>query len=129
MHQVLKNIRILRKIKGYSQDYIAKKMGITQSSYARFENQGVKIDFNIIEQVASVLETDICSIINYHNQGKKAEPEFVSADQKDMVKKINYLSERNVYLSKLNDQYQRQLKDKDHIIDLLKQQTKVVVNN
>ena len=52
MHQVLKNIRILRKIKGYSQDYIAKKMGITQSSYARFENQGVKIDFNIIKKAA-----------------------------------------------------------------------------
>ncbi len=129
MHQVLKNIRILRKIKGYSQDYIAKKMNITQSSYARFENQGVKIDFNIIEKVSEVLEMDICYVINYHNADKKSENDFVYQDQKELLKKINNLSDRNAYLMKMNEQLQKQLKDKDHIIELLKQQANIVVNN
>jgi len=129
MHQVLKNIRILRKIKGYSQDYIAKKMGITQSSYARFENQGVKIDFNIIEQVADVLEMEICSIISYHNSGNRKEVEIVSQDQRELLKKVNHYADRNAYLQKMNEQFQKQLKDKEHIIELLKQQTKIVVNN
>jgi transcriptional regulator with XRE-family HTH domain len=129
MHQVLKNIRILRKIKGYSQDYIAKKMGITQSSYARFENQGVKIDFNIIEQVADVLEMDICTIINYHNSGSKKESEVVNSDQRELLKKLNHYADRNAYLQKMNEQFQKQVKDKEHIIELLKQQSKVVVNN
>ena len=129
MHQVLKNIRILRKIKGYSQDYIAKKMNITQSSYARFENQGVKIDYNIIEKVSEVLEMDICSVINYHNVDKKRDNDFVYQDHKELLRKINNLSDRNAYLIKMNEQLQKQLKDKDHIIELLKQQAKIVVNN
>lgn len=129
MHQVLKNIRILRKIKGYSQDYIAKKMNITQSSYARFENQGVKIDFNLIEQVAEVLEMDVCSVINYHNQSQRKDGEVQSHDQKELLKKVNHLSDRNAYLLKMNEQLQKQLKDKDHIIELLKAQAKIVVNN
>tara|TARA_B110000483_G_scaffold101034_1_gene123788 strand:+ start:1583 stop:1972 length:390 start_codon:yes stop_codon:yes gene_type:complete len=129
MHQILKNIRILRKIKGYSQDYIAKKMGITQSSYARFENQGVKIDYNIMEMVAKVLEIDVCKVVNYHNAGKVKEQDSSSQDQKEMLKKINYLNDKNVYLNRINEQMQRQLKDKEHIIDLLKQQAKIVVSN
>lgn|SRR5690606_8340911 len=129
MHQILKNIRVLRKIKGYSQDYIAKKMNITQSSYARFENQGVKIDFNIIQAVADVLETDICTLINFHQKDVRKEKDTLSLDQKEIAKKINALSERNAYLIKMNDQLQKQLKDKEHIIELLKQQAKVVVSN
>lgn len=112
MHQVLKNIKTIRKIKGLSQDHIAAKLGITQSSYARFENQGVKIDLRTVERVAEVLETDLFDVFNYHNGSAKqgANGDFVD------------LTERLKLLEKYNQALEKQLVDKEEIINYLKKQ-------
>ncbi len=115
MKQILKNIRSLRELRGYSQEYLADKLSITQSSYARFENGAKKTDFALLEKVADVFEVDVCSIIHFHEQNAEGGG-MLATKEKD----VKQLKERVKYLERLNDQLTKQLKDKEEIITLLK---------
>ncbi|MFB6257951.1 MAG: helix-turn-helix domain-containing protein [Flavobacteriales bacterium] len=118
MKQILKNIRSLRELRGYSQEYLADKLSITQSSYARFENGAKKTDFALLEKVAEVFEVDVCSIIHFHEQDGNGGGGLLATKDKD----VKQLKERVKYLERLNDQLTKQLKDKEEIITLLKGQ-------
>ena len=65
MKNITENIRNLRESKGYSQEYMAELMGITQSSYARFERGATKTDLKIASLVAQALEMNLIDIITY----------------------------------------------------------------
>ena len=65
MRGIIENIRILRESKGYSQDYMAELMSITQSAYARFERGATKTDLKIVSLIAQVLDINIIDIITY----------------------------------------------------------------
>ncbi|HEU4496561.1 MAG TPA: helix-turn-helix transcriptional regulator [Flavobacterium sp.] len=54
--EALEKIRIARIVKGYSQEYIAQKLKITQSQYSRLENGTNKISKENLERVCSILE-------------------------------------------------------------------------
>ncbi len=123
MDQILKNIRSLRELKGYSQEYMADRLGTTQSSYARFENGAKKIDYKIVQQVADIFEMDVCSIIHFHEQeltGAKKDFLRASGGFRSENKDMKRLKDRIEYLERLNDQLSKQLKDKEEIIELLK---------
>jgi transcriptional regulator with XRE-family HTH domain len=63
--KVTENIRILRESKGYSQDYMAELMGITQSAYARFERGVTKTDLKTIDLIAQALEMSVIDVLTY----------------------------------------------------------------
>jgi transcriptional regulator with XRE-family HTH domain len=65
MKKILENIRTLRESKGYSQDYMAVLMGITQSAYARFERGATKTDLQTISSIAQVLKMNLIDVITY----------------------------------------------------------------
>ena len=65
MKNITENIRTIRESKGYSQDYIAELMGITQSAYARFERGATKTDLKTVSLAAKVLEVSLVDIITY----------------------------------------------------------------
>lgn len=115
--QILKNIKSLRELKGFSQKGIADKFGITQSSYARFETGAKKTDFDMLERVAEAFDVDVCTIIHFHEQGLGGSQE-ARTDKQD--KELKQLRERETYLKRLNEQLSIQLKDKQEIIDLLR---------
>jgi transcriptional regulator with XRE-family HTH domain len=123
-HQLLKNLRMLRRIKGLSQEQMAKQLGITQSSYARFENEGVKIDFLLVEKIAVIFELDVCYIINYHKSNDSIESEALTTvkyyTEDELIDKIAQFQERSNYLEKLNQHLQMSIRDKDEIISLLR---------
>ncbi len=51
-------IKKIRTKKGYSQLYMANKLGITTKTYSSLETQKNKIDAEKIQQIAKVLEID-----------------------------------------------------------------------
>jgi transcriptional regulator with XRE-family HTH domain len=59
MNNIGLNIRKLREKRGYSQDFMANKLDITQASYARIENENIKLSVERLGQIAEVLEADI----------------------------------------------------------------------
>jgi len=65
MKKILKNIRTLRELKGYSQDYMADLLEITQSAYARFERGATKTDLETVSLVAKVFEMELIDLFTY----------------------------------------------------------------
>ena len=126
-HQILKNIRAIREMQKISQDQMAKKLGITQSRYARFEKEGKKIDYKLIEKIADVFKVEIIFIINFHTQSLNLiqyksdhhSPEIFG--QKTKVTDPVALQTELRHLKELNDQLTLQLKDKEQIITLFRE--------
>lgn len=59
------NIRKIRRSKDFTQEYMAFEMGISQKAYSDIENAKVKINFDILNKISSILDikpSDICSI-------------------------------------------------------------------
>jgi len=65
MKNIIENIKILRESKGYSQEYMADLIGITQSAYARFERGATKTDLKTVSLVAQTLEMNLIDLITY----------------------------------------------------------------
>lgn len=53
------NIRKMRESKGFSQDYMAQVLNISQASYARIENEDTKITVDRLYKIAEILEKNI----------------------------------------------------------------------
>ena len=62
---VIKNIRIIRESKGYSQEWVADEMNKTQSSYARIERGATKIDLDTLFAFAKVMGISVIDVISY----------------------------------------------------------------
>jgi transcriptional regulator with XRE-family HTH domain len=57
MRHISDNIRILRDMKGYSQDYMAAKMKLSRQAYGQMERGETKISEERLQNVADLLET------------------------------------------------------------------------
>lgn len=64
MNKIGIKIRQLREIKGYSQEYMALELGITQSTYARLEQDDSRINITRLQCIADVLDTSVTQIMN-----------------------------------------------------------------
>ena len=63
--EVIKNLRIIRESKGYSQEWVADEMHKTQSSYARIERGATKIDLETLFAFAKVMGMSVVDVISY----------------------------------------------------------------
>ena len=51
-------IRKQRQTKGYSQDYMASQLGISQNAYSKIESDQTNVKANTLERIAEILEVD-----------------------------------------------------------------------
>lgn len=58
-------IKKIREIKGYSQEYIASKMSITQNSYSKIERGETNLSLNKVMEICSILEIDLNTLMNF----------------------------------------------------------------
>lgn len=47
-------LKILREAKGYSQDYVGKKLGINQNTYSKVENGLIELTESRMQQLAAL---------------------------------------------------------------------------
>lgn len=120
---VLSNrIRSFRIFKGYSQDYVAKNLGMDQAKYSRMESGNLVIKNDVLERIAEILEVspeDLNSneplIIQNNSSTIGAQGRFENyyAEQKEVYEKlINTQKEEIVRLSKQVDQLMKMLEKK-----------------
>lgn len=64
MNNIGFNIRKIREQKGFSQDYMATELSISQASYARIENEATKLTIDRLSKIAEILQTDITDFFN-----------------------------------------------------------------
>ncbi|MDR1876577.1 MAG: helix-turn-helix domain-containing protein [Flavobacteriaceae bacterium] len=62
------NIRRFRELRGYSQEYMAHELDLTQSAYGKIEKETVKITVDRLQKIADILEVDLANLINSKNQ-------------------------------------------------------------
>ncbi|MDR0831167.1 MAG: helix-turn-helix transcriptional regulator [Prevotellaceae bacterium] len=62
---ILANIVKIRNEKGFSQEYLAQKIGMKQAGYGLIENGDRKLSYELLLQIAVVFEMDIVDIIKY----------------------------------------------------------------
>ncbi|WP_396151222.1 helix-turn-helix domain-containing protein [Flavobacterium sp.] len=58
-------IRKVRELKGFTQDYMADKLAISQRAYSKLENNETKLDWEKIELVSSVLGVDPLELVTF----------------------------------------------------------------
>ena len=86
------NIRKIRENKGLSQEYIAYKLSINQSTYSKIENNQIRLDTVKLKQLASILETTVDNLINPSNTNE--EEIIILRTENEILKKENlYLKE------------------------------------
>lgn len=56
-------LRKYREIRNYSQDYVARKMGISQNAYSKIENNITQLTVNHIKQISQILEVSIMDLL------------------------------------------------------------------
>ena len=61
------NIRLARNRFGYSQEYMAEKLGISKQRYRQFENEEQQsLTLKRLSEIAAVLETDVVTLLRLH---------------------------------------------------------------
>jgi transcriptional regulator with XRE-family HTH domain len=58
-------IKSLRELKGYSQDYVATKLHISQNALSKIERGEIKISLDKASELAEVMEIELDSLINF----------------------------------------------------------------
>ena len=60
-----KNIKQLREIRGYTQEYLASKIGVSQKKLSRIENSDTSPTFDIVLKICESLEITIQGLLKY----------------------------------------------------------------
>ncbi|QTE35871.1 helix-turn-helix transcriptional regulator [Mucilaginibacter gossypii] len=92
-------IRMIRELRGYSQENVAAKLGMTQASYSRIENNQTKLDTSLLEKLAKELgvsASDIMSaepvVVNFYGPNHGAAPfgsiGTINIEQKELYEKL-----------------------------------------
>ena len=58
------NIKKIRELKNYSQEYLAQELGISQPAYARIESGTSIPKIDRLQHIAEILEVDISTLLN-----------------------------------------------------------------
>ncbi len=117
VQKVFQTIRKIRSAKGLSQQNMADELGYTQKHYSNIENGNVDISVTTLVQIANILEVSPSFLFGYpqeqhlysviNNQTSEGYV-FYYATEVEQVKQL----------------YERLLKEKDEIIELLKKRNK-----
>jgi transcriptional regulator with XRE-family HTH domain len=61
---IVANIRKIRELRNYTQDYLAVKLHISQNAYSKIELGYSSITLTRLIQIAEILEVDLVDLIN-----------------------------------------------------------------
>lgn len=65
LKQITKNIRKIRELKGYSQDYVATQLNISQRQYHRLENSESDLGLSKLDDICSVLGVSLYQLLGF----------------------------------------------------------------
>jgi len=107
-------VRQLRELKGFSQDYIATQLGISQRAYSKIENNETRLDWNKLSKIAEILEMNPVDIASFDDNLI-----FNNCHQSGKFERfINQIPE------KLIEQYEQRIIHLEKEIEFLRQELK-----
>ena len=104
-------IRIIRELRGFSQEYLANKLGIAQNSYSKIETNRTKLNTEMLTKIADSLEVSVNDIlsnqpvfVNFH--GDDLPTKSKDGKNNSEVNQINWLEklliEKNKEIERLS---------------------------
>ncbi len=116
MEHVLEKIREVRKQKGYSHEYIAHELDISQVAYSKLEKNETKLTVERLYKLAEILETPITDLLdvkanNIFNQHNNNRGTFIGNQEIQ-----NLYQENRDKSEKIIELYEARLQDKDLLI-------------
>ncbi len=60
-----RKIKKIRELKGYSQEYLAGKLDISQRAYSKIENGETRLHWDRMTQITKILDIDPIDMINF----------------------------------------------------------------
>lgn len=112
------NIRKVRQLRDFSQEYMAKALKISQPAYSDLESNKTKLTLERLIEISKLLETDVIDLINF-NENQAINNTFYNESKgffniKELIiENFNY--ERNHYKEII-----KQLKDEINELKLRK---------
>ncbi len=65
---VAPKIKKIREIKGFSQEFMAKELGMSQSSYSRIEKDDNELNFKRLTEISKIFDIKPLDIINFDDK-------------------------------------------------------------
>ena len=115
MNNIGFNIRKSREKRGFSQEYVAEKLGINQSTYGKLERDMSNISLDRLFKIADVLEEDVTTLLDI---GKKNIINNQPNHGNGYVETIN--NDCKMIVEELKLVYEKMLAVKDEQVALLK---------
>jgi transcriptional regulator with XRE-family HTH domain len=113
------NIRKIRDLKGFSQEYLANKLGVSQTAIHTIEASITKVTVGRLNKIAKILEVTPEQILEFSDSKIFNTP--FSDNTSNNGNAVTYI---NVNFEKERQLYERLLAEKDQIICELKSQIK-----
>ncbi|WP_438965060.1 helix-turn-helix domain-containing protein [Flavobacterium sp.] len=118
MKQILKNIEEIRKSKGYSHEYVASMLNISQVAYSKIESNKTKLTVERLYSISDILEVSVSKILGISTKNELIQTNRDSST--GYLQQIdNFYQESKEQNTKIIELYEERLKDKDIIIDQL----------
>jgi len=115
-------IRKLRGEKGFSQEYMATQVGVSQRTYGRFETSQSKIDIEMIAKIAKVLDIDPYELIDFKDQNTFNNNDQQGGNATNICHAINI--NFNVFSEEIKNLYEKIIDEKNEQIKLLENRLK-----
>jgi transcriptional regulator with XRE-family HTH domain len=87
-------IQELRKQKGFTQDILAKKVGISLTQMARYETKGIQPPANVLMKLASIFGTTVDFLVNGATEDK-AKAQLKDAELLQQFKEVELLNDKD----------------------------------
>jgi len=68
MTHIADNIRKMRELRNFTQEYMANQLGITQAGYSKIESGTTDITFSKIEEIAQILNVTPADLVAFDSQ-------------------------------------------------------------
>jgi transcriptional regulator with XRE-family HTH domain len=108
-------IRIIREVRGFSQEYMADKLGIKQNTFSKIELNQQKLTANLLQKIADELGVSPVDILS--NQPTIVNFEASACFQKELIAKIVECKDAEIATLKII--IGGLMKDKERLMNLL----------
>jgi transcriptional regulator with XRE-family HTH domain len=123
-------LRVIREFRNYSQEHIAGKLGISQNSYSRIENNQTKLTAERLKQLAAILNvppeellSDRDPVINFSivQQGQEAQSQQLLEDTCQQFRQV--ITSKDEKIAFLENEINALRKERKRIIQVIERLT------
>lgn len=119
MKSVLTTIKGIREEKGYSHEYMAHMLDLSQVAYTKLEKGQTKLTLERLYKIAEILEVEVGNLLDIesNNQLNQTNKDYSTGYLQQIE---NFHQENKDQNEKIVTLYEARLKDKDLLIEELK---------